>query len=116
MPIATFTPIVQPSPGTGLSPEVSLHEVPFGDGYTLSSPNGINHIRLKMTLKWDGLTKAEHDTMRDFFVAQKGYLPFYYNHPSDGVLRKWTCKSWNSSVEGIYKLNAELVENFSQTT
>ena len=115
MPIATFIPIVQPSPGTGLSPEVSLHEVPFGDGYTLSSPNGINHIKHKLTLKWDGLTVDEHDALRDFFVAQKGYLPFYYEHPSDGVMRKWTCKSWSSSFQGISKFDAELVENFSLT-
>jgi phage-related protein len=116
MPIATFVPIVQPSPGTTLKPEISLHEVPFGDGYTLSSPNGINHIRHTVSLNWEGLTPNEHNTLRSFFMAMKGYLPFYYTHPTDGVTRKWTCKSWSSSVSVPIKFTAELVENFSLST
>lgn len=113
MALLTFAPTIQPSPGTGLSPEISLHEVPFGDGYTLSSPNGINHIRQKLSLKWEGLTKADHDALRAFFELHKGYLPFLYNHPSDGVLRKWTCKTWSATLGVPYKFSADLVENFS---
>lgn len=116
MPIATFYPTVAPSPGTVLKPEISLHEVQFGDGYTLSAPNGINHIRHKLSLKWDGLTNLEHTSLRNFFIAQKGYIPFYYTHPSDGVLRKWTCKDWSSTFNPPYRFTAELVENFSLTT
>ena len=43
MGFAAFTPSVPPSPGTGDAPEISLNEADFGDGYTQSSPNGINN-------------------------------------------------------------------------
>ena len=115
MALQIFTPAVQPSPGTGMTPEISLHEVPFGDGYTLSSPNGINHIRQKLSLKWDGLTLAQHDLFKNFFEEHMGYLPFYYMHPMDGVMRKWTCKSWSSGFGIPSTFNAELVQNFSLT-
>lgn len=113
MALNTFTPVIQPSPGTSLTPEIALHEVNFGDGYTLSSPNGINHIRHTVSLKWDGLTLAQHDSLRAFFLGQKGYLPFLYTHPSDAVLRKWTCKTWSSSFGSPITFTADLVENFS---
>jgi phage-related protein len=116
MPIATFYPVVEPSPGTTLKPEFSLHQVPFGDGYTLAAPNGINHIKHVLSLSWEGLTPAQHTSLRNFFLAHKGYLPFYYTHPTDGVLRKWTCKNWSSSVSVPIRFTAELEENFSLTT
>lgn len=116
MAIATFNPSIQPSPGTGLTPEVTLNSVPFGDGYTLNSPAGLNHIRNKISLKWDGLTKTQHEELLAFFVAQAGYKPFYYTHPSDGVKRKWTCKTWSSNFGGVFKFSADLEENFSLVT
>lgn len=113
MALPVFVPIVEPSPGTSLSPEVSLHEVSFGDGYTLAAPAGLNHIRMRLTLKWDGLSKSEHDALRAFFEARKGYEPFLYTHPSDGVQRKWTCKSWSSTLGVPFKFTADLVESFA---
>jgi phage-related protein len=116
MPLTTFAPSVGPSPGTTMKPDVSLNEVSFGDGYTLASPNGINHIRHKISLRWDGLTQAQHDELRAFFLALKGNQPFYYTHAGDGVLRKWTCKDWSSTLGVPLKFTADLVENFSLTT
>lgn len=113
MAIPVFNPVIEPSPGTMLTPEVSLNEVSFGDGYTLAAPAGINHIRMRLNLKWEGLAKEDHDAIRSFFEARKGYEPFYYTHPSDGVQRKWTCKSWSSMLSIPYKFSAELVENFA---
>lgn len=116
MPLATFTPPVAPSPGTSNSPEISLNKTPFGDGYTQSSPKGLNNVRRSFSLRWDVLTEAQAKTIEAFLVGQGGYKPFYYTHPIDGVIRKWTCETWTVTYGKPAKVSATLVENFTLQT
>lgn len=90
--VAIFTPDPPPSPGTEDKPEFKLLESEFGDGYTQSAPEGLNHIRRVLTLTWDLLLPAQSAAMMTFIRNRKGTDPFYYtpSDETDPVL--WTCK------------------------
>ena len=113
MTLHTFNPAVAPSPGTTNTPRVSLNKAEFGDGYTQTSPKGINHIRRTLTLKWEGLLPEQAAALDSFFTGQGGYIPFYYRHPVEGVTRKWTCEEWGSTYGAPAKFTATLVECFA---
>jgi len=116
MPLPTFTPVVAPSPGTGFAPEINLLTAGFGDGYTQSLPNGLNHIRQVVTLKWDGLIEAEMISIRTFFEQQAGYKPFYYKPVGVAAPLKWTCKEWSSSANAPWTFTAKLRQDFTLAT
>jgi phage-related protein len=67
MALETFSPSIAPSPGTGFTPVIKLREADFGDGYSQSSPDGLNHIKMKVELSWRGLTAAQLSELRSFF-------------------------------------------------
>lgn len=113
--IETFNPLVRPSPGTKLSPKVSLNETEFGDGYTLASPNGLNHIRYDVDLTWKGLTLAQFTQINDFFERHGGYRVFMYEVRGLQGVRKWTCKSWSGADGAPWSFKAKLEESFALT-
>jgi phage-related protein len=113
MALDTFTPPVAPTLGTSNSPEVSIYKTSFGDGYTQSSPKGLNNIRQTLSLKWDVLTLDQAQKIEAFLVKQGGYSPFYYAAPLSGVTRKWTCEQWTVTYAGPAKVTATFKENFS---
>lgn len=116
MPLPTFNPPVGPSPGTAHKPTVSLWEADFGEGYSQSTPKGINHIRKSVALRWDTL---EFDQMREiieFFEKQGGSKPFYFKPFGEIEMLKWTCKDWAPTTEsGIWKISATLIQSFTNT-
>lgn len=114
MPIPTFTPEVRPSPGTNITPEISLNKASFGDGYTQSSPKGLNHIRRVVSLTWKGLTLDQAYALDVFFTGRGGYLPFLYTVRGD-TERKWTCAEWSMSDAAPFSFSATLKEEFSLT-
>lgn len=116
MPLATFNPEIDPSPGTTMTPTIALNESSFGDGYTQASPKGLNHIRRSLSLKWTVLTPDQAADLDAFFMGQGGYLSFYYTHPADGVARKWTCKEWSRTFGAPFQFQATLVESFTLAT
>lgn len=113
MPLNTFNPPMRPSAGTNITPEVNLRKAQFGDGYTQNSPNGLNHIRRVVTLRWDFLTLTQALQMQNFMVGQGGYIPFYYALNGEGSVRKWTCESWSVTDGHPAKFTATLKENFT---
>lgn len=112
MTLATFTPSPAPSPGTDTKPEIKLKVAEFGDGYTQESPDGLNHIRQVISLKWDVLTQAEADTLENFMIGKGGYTPFYYTRRGGSVL-KWTCKEWSRAHGSPNTFNCTLRESFN---
>ena len=116
MPLLTFAPPMRPSPGTGRGVELSLNKTPFGDGYTQASPNGLNHVRRVINLKWDFLTLAEARQIDNFMIARGGFEPFYYTLNGETVARKWTCETWNVTDDHPCKVTLTLKENFSTAT
>lgn len=114
MALPVFNPPIRPSPGTGFKPTINLLAAEFGDGYSQSSPKGLNHIRQTITLKWDGLLLEQFRAIDDFFLERGGYKPFLYQVHGDAKLRRWTCKEFSGqNPPGIFEYTATLVEDFS---
>ena len=113
MALATFTPVIDPSPGTSVSQEIALNKASFGDGYTQAGPQGLNHVRQTVELRWDALTRAQMDALKSFFEGRQGYKPFYYQPPSFAGVLKWTCEKW-TSVSGVpCTFQATLIQSFT---
>jgi len=115
MALNTFTPPVGPSSGTKTKPEIKLKEAQFGDGYTQTTRDGLNHLRKVVTLQWDILLEAQGDAIENFFDAQGGDTPFYYTIRGD-ISRKWTCKDYDRTHGEVNKVTATLREDFSILT
>lgn len=94
MPILTFSPAYAPTESTQ-KPEFKLLEAEFGDGYSQSAPDGMNHIRQVATLSWDVLNVAQADYIENWIVTHKGTDPFLWRLSDDPVVRKWTCKDYS---------------------
>jgi phage-related protein len=116
MPLVTFSPSIAPSPGTKINPKVNLFEAEFGDGYTQSAPNGLNHIKREITLTWTGLTEAQYQELDGFFFGRGGYRPFYYQPRGFSTPLKWTCKEWSGTDRTPWSFEAKLVEHFTTET
>lgn len=112
MPLLTFTPEVQPSPGTGFRPKIKLFKAEFGDGYSQAVPVGLNHIRRELSLKWEGLTQAQAAYINDFFTDHGGYLTFLYQPVGESAPIKWTCGEWNMTAGSPWTMTAKLEESF----
>lgn len=93
MAFPTFSPDPAPSPGMTIRPEVRLQKAGFGDGYTQALPDGLNHIRRVVELRWEVLTAGQAADLETFFVARGGAEPFRYQHHGS-PFRLWTCESW----------------------
>ena len=114
MALQTFSPAVGPSPGTTFKPQIKVLEAEFGDGYSQPTPDGINHIRETVELRWDGLTEPQMEAINGFLTARKGAEPFYYRPAGYAVNLKWTCKEWTRTLSGgVWQMTANLVQSFT---
>ncbi|MEH6647977.1 phage tail protein [Sulfitobacter sp.] len=113
MPLPTFAPPAAPSLRTQHSPEISLNEAAFGDGYSQSSPRGLNHIRNMITLRWDGLAPEEMVTIRAFFEHLGGWQAFLYQPHGMPAPLKWTCKEWSAVASAPRSFTAKLRHSFT---
>ena len=115
MTLQTFTPSIAPSPRGTSTPVINLHEAEFGDGYTQSSPNGLNHIRHTVGLVWDGITPTQKHELDAFFEQHGGWQPFWYQPYGFQTLIKWKCKEWSSTTKSPLTYAATFVQDFSLT-
>ncbi|WLR91005.1 phage tail protein [Shinella zoogloeoides] len=114
MALKTFTPPVGPSPGTAFEPQIKVLEAEFGDGYSQPTPDGINNVREKVKLNWDGLTEREMSAINAFFMARKGAEAFYFKPAGYDRPLKWTCKEWGRTLtDGVWKMTATFVQSFT---
>lgn len=113
--MATLPDIKQSSSDPSYKPK--LREVSLGDGYTLRSPDGLNHIRETHKLKWEGISRADRDTLMNFLERHGGYTPFDWTPFGETESRKWVCKAWGarrSSQGGVlYTVTATFTEDFA---
>ncbi|MBO6507512.1 MAG: phage tail protein [Roseibium sp.] len=111
----TFEPPVVPSAGTNTDREIKLRKTEFGDGYTQTTPDGINHIRKSIELNWDVLLPDDAETILAFFERHEGYKPFFYRPSNDPALLKWTCEEWSDERldRGMRAVRAKLVQSFN---
>lgn len=112
--LPTFEPPVAPSPGTTFKPKVKVLETEFGDGYTQSTPNGLNNIREHAQFRWNGLELWQMQAIIGFFEARKGAEVFYYRPAGYADPLKWTCKEWEKTFDnGVWKITASFVQSFT---
>jgi phage-related protein len=117
MPLPTFYPPVGPSPGTGYTPTVSLWEADFGDGYSQSTPKGLNHIKKSYSLAWKVLTEDQYYEITDFLEGQQGNKPFWFQPFGAREPMKFTCKEWApTSDAGLWSITATFVQSFTNQT
>ena len=118
MALQTFNPSIMPSPGTSRRWKLKLLEAEFGDGYSQPVPDGLNHMRRTLDLRWGVLLDEQADEIVNFFLAHEGTTPFYYTPPRETVPVKWTCREWTDDVDeaGFRKVTAQLVQDFSLVT
>ncbi|TIX27745.1 phage tail protein [Mesorhizobium sp.] len=110
----TFNPPVAPSPGTRNKPEIKLLKADFGDGYTQTSPDGLNHIRRTLSLNWECLLPWQKDQIVQFFEDHAGWEPFYYTPSNENQPVKWTCEDWDDTrASDGFKVSAILKQDFS---
>jgi len=114
MALAVFAPSIAPSPGTGFKPKIKLLEAEFDDGYTQPLPDGLNHIKQVLTLRWDGLDNAQAAEIYGFLNSKAGYIPFYYTPVGDVTASKWRCKEWSKDrPSGKWTIGATLEQDFT---
>lgn len=96
MALQTFTWRV--AYGSDPSYQADVREFVFGDGYSQTSPKGLNPVKAKIQVSCPGLTLAQKDAVLSFLVANVG-RPFLYAHDG-GPARKYTCKEWSEKKHG----------------
>lgn len=94
MSLDTFNPPIAPSPGSSQKPEMKILRADFGDGYSQSAGDGMNHVRKVFDLKWDALTDDQAATIEAFLERHGGTKPFRYQHPRASAPLKVTCEEW----------------------
>lgn len=62
--------------GIQLQQQYNVKRVQFGDGYSQRSSTQINKTRQVWTLVWDNLTRAEAQTLKNFFDGLRGIGTF----------------------------------------
>lgn len=112
--IVTFEPPVSPSADLQNKPEFKLLESEFGDGYTQASPDGLNHIRQVVSLRFELLEKIDRDTIISFLMSHGGTKPFFYRIPTDDYSLPYTCKEWDwvALGAGLFNITATFREYF----
>ena len=102
--------------GSSVDTQSRLLVSTLGDGYNQRTPDGINHIRRRMTVIHSYLSSTDADTLRDFYEANgDGTSIDCVTKPTDGVNRNWYIESWGESIEGggnLHNFTATLVELF----
>lgn len=112
MAFETFNPPVSPSPGASHDYAPAVNRAEFGDGYTQSSPRGLNHVKLKIKFTWDGVVDQDMQTIIGFFDARGGTEPFWYQPHGYTAARKWTCAKWSVTDGPPWRITADFEESF----
>ncbi|HEY8566589.1 MAG TPA: phage tail protein [Beijerinckiaceae bacterium] len=116
MTLQTFAPPVPPTAGGVVrKQQLKLLKASFGDGYSQTTRDGLNHMRRVVDLTWEVLTPAQADAIVDFLEDHGGDLPFLYTAPGDDTARRWTCDTWQEThiVHPYRAVTATFEQSFS---
>ena len=112
MPYMVFNPPLRPK-STGRTTEVKVISNEFGDGYAQVVPDGINAVRLTLSLSWPVLTQEQAAAITGFLAFQNA-LPFQWTLPDETRPRLWRCLKWSHKTErGLSDITAEFTEVFA---
>ena len=93
----TFVPGVNPTFSLEDDRSPRLRETQFGDGYSQTARDGLNHDPSNVPLRWENLTLAEGAVIWDQITGFGGDEPFFYEVPFFGEILKWTCPKYKRS-------------------
>ncbi|KRW94360.1 phage tail protein [Paracoccus sp. MKU1] len=113
---SVFNPPVNPSFPLQVDETHRVKTIRFGDGYKQDGPDGLNSHVGTISLKWEGLTESEKETIVAFLRARKGIEAFrcpFLRTPWNGA--KFTCAefSQNFSSAGNWEVTATLEQDFA---
>lgn len=110
MPLNTFPVDPAPEFPVEITPNYETNEVKFGDGYKVTSPNGINAKTLTISLSYVGLIEREKNVVESFLNLHAPSTPFYLPAIFAGVMGAYTCKDWSLSRTdpGLFSMNVTL--------
>lgn len=108
-PIFTWCPSYEPE----LEEAPQLLTAKFGDGYSQSAPDGLNHIRQRWSLSWNAEDTATAKAIRDFLRERGGWQPFYWIEPTRAEAGLFTCPAGlrrRHVGPGLFSLSATFEE------
>ena len=108
----TFTPVVNPSYPYEYSEEPKVLVTQYGDGYIERAGHGLNAQARDFSLKWEGLTLTEVNSLVTFFRARKGYEAFLWTPVDEATAIKCICQTWKPSKDDADNWN--LTAQFKQ--
>lgn len=111
----TFIPPIPPSPGTRNKPELKILKAEFGDGYTQTTPDGLNHIRAVYSLSWEVLTPAQAASMESFMERHLGTKAFLYQPAGRPAPMLFTCEEWERKMGTPEEFTATFRQSFNIT-
>lgn len=93
------------------SPEYTVSETNYGDGYKIIAEDGINAAAYTVRLTWSNINDTERAALVDFLKAHAPAVPFFYTahgHPR----RTFTCRQWSEREvsAGYHRVSATLTE------
>lgn len=109
-----FTPMNPPDyDGNGINETPRENSVSFGDGYTQTSPDGLNCDEAEASYQWSSLPLAERDNLMKFYKDHIGQV-FQWDMPDKSGVQKWKITKATSSVDGFqtYKVSFSLKRSF----
>lgn len=111
--VDTFNPPIPPQTAPNGEGRFNVSEIQYGEGYVGALGEGINNHRQIWPVTWKG-SNAEILEIRDFFVAHKGFISFYWTPPL-GVQGLYRVKAYNLVPEaaGNASISATLEEYFA---
>lgn len=98
-----------------ISDEVNILKTSFGDRYGVTAPDGLNHIRQKVSVIWNGIYRDKKDILMAFFRERGGYKNFAWTPPSEPEEKLWKCETYKSipMAPNYFTVSADMYEDFS---
>lgn len=92
--------------------------VKLGNGYEQRIPNGINYVRDKWTVNWEGLNSADFSLVTSFLNSVSDGSTILWTTPLDSVQKKFVLDgdyTIDSTSGGTYNVSCNLVQVFDLT-
>ena len=84
--------------GIALTQKYAVKRTKFGDGYSQRSTTQINTVRQQWSLVWTNVTKAEAQTLKDFFDGLAGTGTFDWVPEGSATSKKFSADNFNMTA------------------
>lgn len=111
----TTFPSVVPSQASSKSTAVDMLKMNFGNGYEQRVANGINYMRDKWAVSWEGLNVTDRNTVISFLNSISAGDYFTWTTPFDSVSKKFVLDGdWTLTDNGgvVFTINAQFRQVF----